>query len=518
MRNKILITTAMLANLCLTSNVEAKHRSGKKNILFIAVDDLKPVLSCYGDELIQTPNIDKLAQQGSLFSSAYCQQAISGPSRASLFTGMTPDHTQVWDLKTLIRSKNPEVITLPQYFKNNGYESVGIGKIYDPRSVDKKLDKESWSTPYLNSDDFLDITYGRPTLSHYQSKETKKAFRKYKKEAESKGLKGRELNNYISERLKPSSECVEISDHAYTDGATALGAVNFIENYSSDKPFFFAVGFKKPHLPFVAPKKYWDLYKREDMPLAEFTDRALNSPGFAYHQSGELNSYSDIPDAASFSDIKNMVLNADKSRELIHGYYASISYVDAQLGLVIDALERKGLKDNTIIVLWGDHGWHLGDHGLWNKHTNFEQATRVPLIIVDPSNTPRVITEPVEFLGIYPTLCEMAGLEKPEHLDGVSFLNLIKGEKPLKDQRYAVSQYPRNNKMGYSIRDNRYRYTVWVDWTKKKTNVDEVLTVELYDYVEDPLETKNVVDNTKYADVVKRMEAYWLDNISRRVK
>ena len=517
MKNKILISTVLLASSASVQNVEAQDNSSKKNILFIAVDDLKPLLGCYGDKLAITPNIDRLASMGSVFSSAYCQQAISGPSRASLLTGMTPDHTKVWDLKTPIRSVNPDVVTLPQYFKDNGYESVGIGKIYDPRSVDKKSDKASWSKPYINSDDYLNPEYGKPALSQYQSKETKKAFRKYREEAVSQGLKGGAINNYASDRIKPSTECVEIPDNAYTDGATALGAAQFIDAYNLDKPFFFAVGFKKPHLPFVAPKKYWDLYERADMPLAEFTEVAANSPSFAYHQSGELVNYTDIPHVTSFSDIKNTIVSDEKAKELIHGYYAAISYMDAQLGLVLDALDKKGLKENTIIVLWGDHGWHLGDHGLWNKHSNFEQATRVPLIVVDPTEKPKVITQPVEFLGIYPTLCKMVGLKEPAHLDGISFYNLIQGNLATNEQHYAVSQYPRTNKMGYSIRDNRYRYTVWVDWSNKKTNTEKRLAVELYDYTEDPLETVNVADDPRYKEVAQQMEAYWQENIQRRL-
>lgn len=520
LKNKILISTAILASPLASLASDNISTSAKKNVLFIAVDDLKPLLSCYGDKLAQTPTIDKLAKRGSVFTSAYCQQAISGPSRASLLTGMCPDNTQVWDLKTPIRSVNPNVVTLPQHFKNNGYQTIGIGKIYDPRSVDKQLDKQSWSQAYLNSDDYLNPKYGKPILSQYQSNETKKEFRKYRQEAIDKGKKGREINNYASSHIKPSVECINIPDDAYTDGATAKGAVKFIEGYNANQPFFLAVGFKKPHLPFVAPEKYWKLYDRSQMPLAQFTEKAKNSPDFAYHQSGELNNYTDIPEFSSFSDIKNTIIADEKAKELIHGYYAAISYVDTQLGLVIDALEKKGLKDNTIIILWGDHGWHLGDHGLWNKHTNFEQATHAPLIVIDPSGKSKeqTVSQPVEFLGIYPTLCEMAGIEKPSHLDGTSFYNLMQAKPASKEQTYAVSQYPRNNKMGYSIRDKQYRYTVWVDWKDKNVDTEKRYAVELYDYVNDPLETKNVANDSNYKKIVENMEIFWKEYVSKRIK
>lgn len=520
LKQKMLLSTAILASPIVAIATDSTPEQAKKNILFIAVDDLKPLLPCYGDKLAQTPTINALANRGTVFTNAYCQQAVSGPSRASLLTGMCPDRTKVWDLRTLIRAANPQVVTLPQHFKNKGYQAVGIGKIYDPRSVDKQSDKQSWSQAYLNSDDYLNPEYGKPVLSQYQAKETKQAFRKYRQEAIDQGKKGREINNYASQHIKPSTECVAIPDDAYPDGGTAKGAVSFIENYDGKHPFFLAVGFKKPHLPFVAPQKYWEMYDRNKMPLASFREKAQDSPDFAYHKSGELNSYTDIPALASFSDTHNMMLADDKAKELIHGYYAAISFMDAQLGLVIDALEKKGLAEQTIIILWGDHGWHLGDHGLWNKHSNFEQATHVPLLIIDPSlkKQAKTVNQPVEFLGIYPSLCEMTGIDKPKQLDGSSFFNLMQGKPATKDQSFAVSQYPRVKKMGYSIRDKQYRYTIWVDWTNKITNVNKRFATELYDYATDPMETKNRAEDPKYKQVVAQMEAYWKTYISKRIK
>ena len=493
-------------------NADGEQTQLRKNVLMIAVDDLKPLLGCYGDSLAKTPNIDRLAERGVVFTSAYCQQAVSAATRASLLTGWCPDRTRVWDLKTLIRSQNPDVVTLPQLFKEGGYTVAGIGKIYDPRSVDKQADALSWSQPFMNYEEYLNEKYEKPVMSHYQDKETRQLYYKYRKKAEEQGLQKKNLiEKYIQEYVKPTVECAPVPDNAYTDGAVADGAVKFLAKYKSDKPFFLAVGFKKPHLPFCAPEKYWKLYQRENMLLAAYRKRALNSPAFAYHNCGELQSYSDIPPLISFSDIDNVKIPDEKARELIHGYYACISYMDAQVGKVLDALKDSGELENTIIVLWGDHGWHLGDHGLWNKHTNFEHATHVPMLIIDPSaRGKRRVTAPVEFLSIYPTVCDLAGMAKPANLDGESLARIVKGEKNAKVIKpYAASQYPRVGKMGYSLRDSRYRYTVWVDWRNRKLDVEKILGEELYDYEKDPNETVNVAGDPQYAAALKQMKEYW---------
>lgn len=514
---RLLFSGAFIALSSVASVVAAESDSEKKNVLFIAVDDMKPLLGCYGDKTAQTPVMNRLASQGALFTNAYCQQAVSGPSRASLLTGMCPDNTKVWDLKTLIRSKNPDVVTLPQYFKENGYHVAGIGKIFDPRSVDSGKDVISWSDKFMDEEPYLDEKYGKPIMAHYQGDEIRALYKKYLEEAKSKGLKNKKAEQYAFKYIKMTTECADVPDNAYLDGATAEGAVQFIADYKSDKPLFLAVGFKKPHLPFCAPKKYWDMYEREDMPLAEYRKKAEGSPDFAYHKCGELQSYSDIPELISFSDIDNVVLPEDKQRELIHGYYACISYTDAQIGKVIDALKKKDMLENTIIVLWGDHGWHLGDHGLWNKHTNFEHATHVPMIIIDPSSKHREVNHPVEFLDIYPTLCELNGLPTPSHTDGKSLASVIKGEKKITLKPYAASQYHRVNKMGYSIRDSRYRYTVWVDWKNKTTNPEKIYAEELYDYEKDPNETVNLVSDKKYSKALQQMREYWEDYKKDRI-
>ncbi len=484
----------------------------KTNVLFIAIDDLKPMLGCYGDDLAQTPNIDALAQSGVLFENAYCQQAVSGPSRASLLTGMRPDQTQVWDLKTLIRSKNADVVTLPQRFNQSGYKVQGIGKIYDPRSVDKQLDKLSWSTPYVEYSEYFNPEYDEPVMAQYQSEEFKAQYEELAKVYRDQGLKGWGVNAEVQKSLKPSVEAADVADDAYSDGAIANGAIALIESLDPNEPFFLAVGFKRPHLPFCAPTKYWDLYDREKIELAPYQKESKNAVGYAYHNSSEMVGYTDIPEFSSFNDITNLSIDEDKQRELIHGYYASVSYMDAQLGRVVDALRAKGLDKNTIIVLWGDHGWHLGDHGLWSKHTNFEQATRVPFIIVDPASKGGIkLSNPVELLDIYPTLCDYAGIEVGEDQSGGSLRSLVEsGVAAAEDKPYAVSQFHRGRTMGYSLRTERYRYTVWVEWDRKGTaSGNEVKAVELYDYLVDPLETENVAKSSKYKDAVALMNGYW---------
>ncbi|MBC7721034.1 MAG: sulfatase, partial [Pedobacter sp.] len=335
----------------------------KQNILFIAIDDLKPVLGCYGNTLIKTPNIDRLAKMGTVFMSNYCQQAVCGPTRASLMTGKRPDYTKVWDLKTPMRDVNPDILSLPQYLITQGYTTQGIGKVYDPRNVDKELDKPSWSVPYYKTDKkYYDPAFGEPVLNAYQLPETKKLAEQYLKEANEKGMSKSEAREYTIAKIKPSVESADVPDNAYNDGANVLQSQNILIALSkSDKPFFFAVGIAKPHLPFVAPKKYWDLYKRNEMPVAEYQEKSKNGVDMAYHNAGEIRAYTDIPPLTSFTDQKDfgLTLPLDKQKELIHGYYAAVSYADALVGKLLNTLDSLGLTKNTVIVLWGDHGWHL---------------------------------------------------------------------------------------------------------------------------------------------------------------
>jgi iduronate 2-sulfatase len=469
----------------------------KPNVLFIAVDDLKPMLGCYGDPVIKTPRIDSLAAQGTTFLNAHCQQAVCGPSRASLLTGLRPDQTKVWDLKTRIRKALPDVVMLPQHFKENGYESVGIGKVFDPRSVEgrEKDDPASWSRPYIHPAENEKSQMG--FLEPEFVARAKKAKRENRGDWEA-------MKNALGGT--PTVEIdQDVPDEAYDDGWIGARSVELIGELSKgEKPFFLAVGFKKPHLPFVAPKKYADLYSGDDIRLADFQKMPEGAPEIGFQDSWELKN-------GSYSEYTSYegLLPEEKQRELVHGYMACVSYIDAQVGRLLDALEANGVAEKTIIVFWGDHGWHLGDHGMWCKHTNFEQATRVPLIIAKRAKVAKVAKgerclSPVEFVDIYPTLCDLAGLPKPDVLAGKSLVPVLDDPKA-KVKEFAVSQYPRGGgakmSMGYSFRDERYRYTRWVTMS----DLSDVLAEEFYDYDKDPGETKNLLGNPEVAERVKLM-------------
>jgi len=524
------INIALAGLISVSCFAQTKKPTEKPNILFIAIDDLKPILGCYGDKLIKTPNIDRIAKNGTVFLSNYCQQAVSGPTRASIMTGMRPDQTQVWDLKTRMRDINPDIVSLPQYLITQGYSTQGIGKIYDSRCVDKEMDAPSWSVPYYNyfktETKYYPKETGVPALGQYQLSQTKELAEKYRKIAEANGLPENEIDAYILKYIKPSVECTELPDNAYNDGANALRAKEILVKLKTEnKPFFFAVGFSKPHLPFVAPKKYWDLYDREKMPIAGYQEKAKNGVDIAYHNAGEIRAYSDIPALLEFTDQKDfgLTLPVDKQKELIHGYHAAVSYTDAQLGILLNTLDSLGLTEKTIIVLWGDHGWHLGDHNLWCKHTNFEQATRAPLIISAPGMKSSATKSPSEFVDIFPTLCELAGVPVPSHLAGKSQVSVMKNSKS-RVKEFSVSQYPRSasvseserlgyaagNYMGYSIRTSRYRYTLWMKNNFRSDqifNKDLVFASELYDYQNDPNETENLLGRKEYAKIADELNA-----------
>jgi len=496
----------------LTGHAQKKEKGAsapqKYNVLFIAVDDLKPDIRSFGFDETITPGLDKLAASSTIFPSAYCQQAVCGPSRASLLTGVRPDKTQIWDLQTLIRDKNPDIVTLPQYFKANGYKTVGMGKIFDPRSVDKMSDEQSWSEPYKKRFKLAD-GYDDLAFETYQSADIKA-----KQKAGAKMGGGDDAKSDV----KISTECLDVPDDAYMDGAMANYAVKQLKELGKDQtPFFLAVGFKKPHLPFVAPKKYWDLYDRSKVSLAAFQEKSAGGPDIAYHNSGELRSYNDIIPVENGGKKGDLLkLPEAKQRELIHGYYACISYIDAQIGKLIDALKAQGLDKNTIVVIWGDHGWHLGDHSLWAKHSNFEQATRAPLLFSVPGMTNgKKYTQPVEFVDIYPTLCELNGLPVPGYLDGKSLVPALK-DNTAKIKDVAISQYPRGagkgarEYMGYTLRSTQYRLTEWVGNyfnTAKPFQESDIKAVELYDLVNDPNETRNLVADPKMKKVLRELSA-----------
>jgi len=490
-------------------STEANAQSKKKNILFIAIDDMKPILGAYGDDFAISPNIDKLADQGVVFDNNHCQYAVCGPSRASLLSGQRPDQTMILDLKTKIRDKRPNVTTLPQHFKQSGYLTYGVGKIYDPRSVDKKLDKPSW-TKYIYPNKLkYHEGYNAPELGYYQKPENLKRIAELRKEAKEKGIAKNKINGYIKKRFKPAYENADVPDDAYIDGAIVNGGIELMKEASaSGKPFFLAVGFKRPHLPFNAPTKYWDMYDESKVPLAAFQQKVVGGYNKAYHASPELGSYQ-VPGWTYKVEDGVVNIPLKQQRTMIHGYYAATTYVDTQVGKLMAELKKEGLDKNTIVILWGDHGWHLGDHKLWNKHSDFEQATRSPMIIFDPSIGKKIVVKtPTEFVDIYPTLCDLVGIDAPQNLAGTSLKPLITGDKTrVKD--YAVSEITRGKIIGYSLRTDRYRLTTWVGKDPryaKKLDKKNILAEELYDYEKDPLETRNLAKDKEYADVMKKLQ------------
>ena len=509
-------TSILLAGLVSISASEdcnpiEKTKKQAPNILFIAVDDLKPTLGCYGDDIAKTPNIDKIASLGTLMASNYCQQAVSAPSRVSLFTGLRPDASGVWDLNTFMRDVNPDVITLPEYLLSKGYETAGLGKLIHGA---KRNDPQSWSIPNKTDDKLIYADgYSYPANGKYQSKEAHKVFIDAKK----KKLNWRETNMLMkAEKVAPSCEFMDIPDDAYSDGAIAIEGMKLLESFTnSEKPFFLALGFHKPHLPFVAPKKYYDLYEDTQFELHPFQEHSENSPELAYSSWGELRNYSDIPAKGG--------LDGEKQLELIRAYYSTVSYVDAQIGMVYEKLEELGLVENTIIILWGDHGWHLGDHGLWCKHTNFEQATKSPLIISAPGYPLGQVSHSMtEFVDIFPTICDLAGLEIPSELQGQSLVPLVKDDR-LEVKKFSISQYPRgNNTMGYSLRTNRYRLTWWLTMDFRnisKENIEyDIKATELYDYELDPYETESKSGMDSYKEIESELSKMMSEFLNSQFK
>lgn len=462
------------------SGAEAAPQEGDRprpNVLMIAVDDLRPQLGCLGDPVIKTPNIDRLAGRGIAFSRAYCQQAVCSPSRTSLMTGRRPDTTRVFDLQTHFRDTIPDVVTLAQHFKDRGYRTESLSKIYHGGLLDPK----SWSVPHW-----------RPGVPNF-GPEGQKVFRREVAEAKAEGRP--------TDRIRGlPAEAPDVPDDALPDGATASEAIDRLRAAKErDEPFFLAVGFLKPHLPFVAPKPYWDLYDDSDIRLSDNPEPPVGAPDYALTNWGELRQYVGIP--------KRGPLGEEQALELIHGYYASVSYMDAQVGRVLDELDRLDLADSTIVALWGDHGWKLGDHGAWCKHTNYERDANAPLILSVPgrSTAGRVSDALVEFVDLYPTLADLCGLPLPEGLEGSSLAPLLDDpDRPWKAA--AFSQYPRNipgkgRAMGYAMRTDRHRF---VAWTLPDGTVD---AFELYDHQGDPHEDRNLAADPAHADLVARLAA-----------
>lgn len=465
-----------LTCLCITA-----QSASRTNVLFIASDDLRPQLGCYGHKQMITPNLDALARRGMVFERAYCQAATCRASRLSLLTGRRPDTTRIHtNGGPLFRARNPGWVTLPQLFKNSGYTSLSLGKIFHGAFKVRSQwnDRKSWSAPEW-----------WPGPRYYHTPEgiaaAKKAFARSK--AGRKSPVEEWVNHFV---LGPSWEAPDVPDNVLYDGQVADKAIATLRKLR-DKPFFLAVGFMKPHLPFIAPKKYWDMYPAEDVVVADNQRPPKNAPSLALTNWGHPRSYTDIPNKGPMPE--------KLTHKLTRGYAACVTYIDAQVGRVLAELDRLGLRDNTIVVFWGDHGFHLGENDIWGKATNFELSTRVPLIISSPGMTADggATHALVELVDLYPTLAELAGLPHQDDLEGRSLTPLLHDPGAAWKQA-AFSQFPRNGAMGRSMRTPRWRFTQW-------TQKGRIVAVELYDHTNDPKENVNLAANPEFSSTVERL-------------
>jgi iduronate 2-sulfatase len=472
---KFVLAFIVVLIVCVASAAEIT----RPNVLLLLVDDLKPSFGAYGDTFVHSPNLDRLAARGMRFDRAYCNQAVCAPSRNSLLTSSRSTSLGIYSLGTNFRRAVPDAVTLPLWFKQHGYHTAGVGKVFHIGHGNVG-DERSWSVPF-QPDKVIDYVLPESTGGKMTREQALFA-------------------NQPAAGLPRGAawENADVADDAYADGRIAAEGIKRLQAYQkSGEKFFLALGFVKPHLPFCAPRKYWELYDPEKLPLPE-SDKAIpGAPGYAGKGLLELNQYEPLP--------QNPPLDEATKRKLIHGYYASLSFMDAQLGRVLDELERLKLVENTIVVLWGDHGYHLGDHGLWTKHTNYEQANRIPLIVVAPG-----VTEPkthslslVETVDIFPTMCELAGIEMvrgPQPIDGQSFAAVLKNPAAtIRDHAYHC--YPRGKKLGRAIRTERYRL---VEWKEIRAEVSTA-EYELYYYEKGLIEQKNIA--AERPEIVAQLKA-----------
>jgi len=468
------------------SQFAALFGAERPNVLMILIDDLKPALGCYGDPVARSPQIDRLAQRGMRFDLAYCNQAVCAPSRFTLMLGSHSTSTGLYGLGSQLRQRMPDAVTLPQFFARHGYRTESLGKVFhighgnlgDPAS--------------FSVDHFHDrvIEYADPASTDGGQLTREEAY-----------FTNQQLGRIRQLPRGAAFESPDVPDDAYADGRVAAETARRLQaarrrRDADGTPFFIVAGFARPHLPFSAPRSYWDLYDPARLPTPEPPAPPRDAPRVAGKTNGELANYQPVPESG--------VVNDDLRRRLTHGYYASVSFVDAQIGKVLDELDRQQLADSTIVVLWGDHGFHLGDHGYWTKHTNYEQANRIPLVIVAPGvaaagSATRQLAESVD---IFPTLAELAGLPAPvgpQPIDGLSLVPTLR-DPSARVRGHAYHVFPRE-KLGRAIRTERHRLVEWLKVGEAPNKAD----LELYDYAADPHETRNIA--ALEPDTVARLRA-----------
>ncbi len=460
---------SLISMVCLiiagATNIQAQE---PPNVLFIAVDDLRPQLGSYGDSEVLSPNIDRLAARGTQFNRAYCNVPVCGPSRVSVLTGLRTKPNQ-WKSSDL----NQEFITLPGLFKSHGYTTLSNGKVFHHLG-DRVQD---WSTAPWRS---AEIYHGDSDWANYN------AYGIWQSKSSSAHI-------HPKSKRGPYCESADVADDAYQDGKVANKTIDDLKKLKdSGEPFFLACGFWRPHLPFNAPKRYWDLYQRDQIQLADNRYAPENLPS-ACRTSREIDNYA-LSGTRKQSD--------EFHGEARHAYYASVSYVDAQIGKVIAALDDLELADNTIVVLWGDHGWNLGEHDFWGKHNTLNNSVHAPLIVCAPGKKAESrCNQLVEFIDLYPTLCALTGLPIPEHVQGSSFAALLDNpEQPFKDVVFI-----RWNGCN-AVKTNRYLYT---EWRKK----DKVTHRMLFDHQVDPDENKNIASDPAAADIVHHLSQLLEDQL-----
>lgn len=468
--------------------------SERPNVLFVSVDDLRPELGCYGNDEVRTPHFDQFAMRATRFTRAYCQAAVCAPSRASVMTGLRPDSTRVWDLRGKFRENLPHVVTIPQHFHKHGYYTVSMGKIFHNHMPDR-------------------VSFDEPDLRPSKYMTSEMIDREPESFYHDEGLQ-QELARVRQRRLRKnphayadgwaygrSTESFDAPDDEFYDGAQTELAIETLKRLKDkNQPFFLALGYYRPHLPFVAPKKYWELYDRASLSMASNPFLPTGSPVMAMNSAYELKGCYDLehvkhPAVASLTE--------KESRLLKHGYYASVSFVDACFGRLMRGLADLGLDKNTIVVVWGDHGWKLGEHGSWCKQTNYDIDVRVPLLIRLPHQIVpgSECDKLVELVDLYPTLCDAAGIEVPDNLEGISFLPLL--ANPNRSWKSAAfSQFHRNPRvsldgkryMGFSMVTETYHFIEWRTWNQVDGVAGDIAAVELYDQQSDPSENTNIAD------------------------